>query len=618
MLPTYNSLYIKYFLTLIILLSLLNVSHSQSSYRFTTDLVTVRKDKIKITLFPPAIDKKEIIYVIPEAVPGSYASKKYGRFITKFSAYASDGNKLKVRIEENRDFIIENADKLNRIEYWVNDTRDDRDGTNPVFQAGGSNIEKGKNFVINPFAYYGYFDGIQQLPYEITIQKPAHFYGSTNLKKENISETNEKLSAKNYLELTDNPVMYCAPDTISFPIDENNIYISVYSASGKVNSKEIKKHLLPLMTNISKYAGMLVPDEYHFIFYFNGGNQKVFNSSNGLSGYGALEHKNSSFYFLPEPTFDIDLKSSLLSICSHEFLHTLTPLHLRSKEVADFNFRYPKMSQHLWLYEGVTEYFSQQCLLQSGLITEQDFYETMAEKIQSAAAFPLFSMTEMSSNVLLPKQQENYLSVYSRGALLAWYLDMQIISLSNGANSLKNVILNLADKYPPDQPFDDAKLFDELISMTNPGLRIFFDDYIKGMKAVNINDMLALSGLKLLNDMPCDIYKSGPIELRFFSDKKEIRLMNENNYFGFNSGDVLLAINKMEIGTSNLYRLFKRYFVQNTSPSPIELTIKRDGNLMSLEFTPIKRNENVSYLIIPFETSNELQTRVRKIISGSF
>ncbi len=616
MLPTCNSLYIKYLLTLLILPFLLNATYCQTSYRFSTDLVNIRKDKIKITLFPPATDKKEIIYVMPDAVPGSYASKKYGRFISKFSAFNSNGKKLKIRIAENRDFIIENATELNRIEYLVNDTWDDRDGTNPVFQAGGSNIEKGKNFVINPFAFYGYFEGMEKLPYEISVHKPANFYGSTNLRKETMSETSETLSAMNYAEISDNPVMYCAPDTASFKINESTIYISAYSASGKVHSTDIKKYLVPLMAGISKYAGVLIPKEYHFIFYFSSDNQKVLTSTSGLSGHGALEHRNCSFYFLPEPSFDVDLKSTILSISSHEFLHTLTPLHLRSKEVADFNFRYPKMSQHLWLYEGITEYFSMQCLLQSGLISEQDFYEEMSEKIQSSSAFPLFSMTEMSSNVLQPKQQANYLSVYSRGALLAWFLDMQIISLSNGANSLKKVILKLAAKYQSDQPFDDDQLFDEIISLTNPGLRIFFEDYIKGMKAVTYNEMLSTSGLQLLNDVPWDIYKSGPIEIRFFNDKNEIRLMNENNYFGFKPGDVLIAINNLEIGKSNLYPLFSRYFVQNTSPSPIELSIKRDGYLMRLVFTPIKRNENVSNLIIPLNTTHELQSRVRKIISG--
>jgi predicted metalloprotease with PDZ domain len=35
-----------------------------------------------------------------------------------------------------------------------------------------------------------------------------------------------------------------------------------------------------------------------------------------------------------------------------------TPLSIHSKEIQDFDYNDPKMSQHLWMYEGVTEYFA--------------------------------------------------------------------------------------------------------------------------------------------------------------------------------------------------------------------------------------------------------------------
>jgi predicted metalloprotease with PDZ domain len=42
---------------------------------------------------------------------------------------------------------------------------------------------------------------------------------------------------------------------------------------------------------------------------------------------------------------------------THEFFHIVTPLSIHSKEIQDFDYN-DKMSEHLWMYEGVTEYFA--------------------------------------------------------------------------------------------------------------------------------------------------------------------------------------------------------------------------------------------------------------------
>lgn len=601
---------------LLFLLLIAGGLHAQT-YRFTVDLTSVRKDKVKIILTTPEITEQKITYVMPAAAPGSYAIENYGRFIDDFVAYDGNGKKLHVTITENRDFIIDNATSLKRIEYWMNDTWDDRDASNTVFQASGSNIEKDKNFVINNFAFFGFFEEKKDLPYEITYKKPEAMFGSTRLDKKIISSSEDLISAKNYRELSDNPVMYCIADTTSFNVYESNIYISVYSASGKVHAKELTSYLTPLMEGIHNYLGFLTASSYHFIFYFSSDEQRIITSSSGLGGHGALEHRYCSFYFLPEAAYEVDLKSQINDVCAHEFLHTITPLQLHSKEIEDFDFRFPKMSEHLWLYEGVTEYLSMQALLQSHIITGQDFLESMSDKIQRAAAFPLFSMTDMSKNVLLPKQQDLYLDVYSKGALLAWFLDMQIITLTNGNSDLKKTVLALLTEFPQGKPFNDEELIDKIVSLVNPELKSFFDDYITGQKALNYDEMLAKSGLLYFDEETTDIYKSGPIEIRYFPEHNQIRLMNDNTYYGFKDGDELLSINDNKIGRYNLVQLFDRYFRQNISPETIELAVKRNNEVLYLRYTPVKRNDTVTFLIKPDPKAGKIQTMVRGKIMNS-
>lgn len=55
----------------------------------------------------------------------------------------------------------------------------------------GTNIDAGKNFVINTSGFLGYFEGMKELPFELKVVRPEKFYGSTGL----IPEYNPVLSS---------------------------------------------------------------------------------------------------------------------------------------------------------------------------------------------------------------------------------------------------------------------------------------------------------------------------------------------------------------------------------------------------------------------------------------
>ncbi|MDO1499211.1 hypothetical protein Q2T40_02785 [Winogradskyella maritima] len=65
----------------------------------------------------------------------------------------------------------------------------------------------------------------------------------------------------------------------------------------------------------------------------------------------------------------------------------LLPLNVHSEEVQYFDFNDPKMSKHLWMYEGTTEYFANLFQIQQGLINEAEFYERIMDKVNNAKAY---------------------------------------------------------------------------------------------------------------------------------------------------------------------------------------------------------------------------------------
>jgi len=104
-------------------------------------------------------------------------------------------------------------------------------------------------------------------------------------------------------------------------------------------------------------------------------------------GFGALEHHTSTSVVLPETMTLPQLEESMTDVVSHEFFHIITPLNIHSNEVHYFDYNDPKMSKHLWMYEGVTEYFANLFQINQGLISEEDFYKRMNGKIETSRAF---------------------------------------------------------------------------------------------------------------------------------------------------------------------------------------------------------------------------------------
>lgn len=443
------------------------------TYSITVDLVNVADDRVKVVIHTPVTNKKEIDYVMPAVIPGSYKQKDFGRFIYDFKAYSVKGKKLKVVKKGVNVFTIRKADQLARIEYWVDDTWDAEE-EKFVFQPGGTNIQHKRNFVINHQGFYGYLEGFKNIEYNIQYLRPEEFYGETNLYiRRKVSPATidqpkagtalDYIIAPNYVQLVDNPIMYCKPDTTSFYSGNMNVHISVYSDNGVVKSSSIKKAVEPLAKALENFFGELPVNNYYFIMYFPKNNGE---GVTRYGGFGALEHSYGSMYFLPETDDEEALTDMIQGIAGHEFLHILTPLNIHSEEIENFDFRNPKMSQHLWMYEGVTEYFSHLVRIKNDLIDEEALVFEMNDKIRRAAGYADVSFTDMSKNILDEKYNEMYNNVYQKGALIAFILDIKLNYLSKGKMGLRELMMKLSEYYGPNKPFKDDELFDKIYELS--------------------------------------------------------------------------------------------------------------------------------------------------------
>lgn len=194
-------------------------------------------------------------------------------------------------------------------------------------------------------------------------------------------------------------------------------------------------------------------------------------------GFGALEHGHSSSYFLADFGGN-SFTDMIYETGIHEFMHIYTPLSLHSQYIGEFNYSKPIMSKHLWLYEGVTEYFSVIIAMQGGLTSvEKTLKNNLYNKIMEARSYPEnMPFTEMSAHVFDKPYSKQYDQVYDRGAIMAMLLDIEIMHLTQGEKTLKSVIFKLADKYGSERSFSEEQFINEFVAEVDPRLKEFFHE----------------------------------------------------------------------------------------------------------------------------------------------
>lgn len=543
-----------------------------AGYQITLDLQNVVNDRVKVVVQTPAVREAQATYVMPSVVPGSYARKDYGRFVADFQAFDDKGKALKVKKKGANLFVIDGARRLARLEYLVDDTWDAKEDNDFIFPPGGTNFDVGHNFVLNHYGLYGYLEGYKMAPYQVTVTKPANLYGATSLAAQHPTPTQDVFTAPNYVDLADGPILYSQPDTASFVTGGARIAVSVVSETGEVRAAQVRETMRPMAEALTQFFGQMPVPAYHFLMYFP--SLKTMQASK-QGAYGAMEHSYSSVYYLPERGDEDQQRAMIQEVASHEFLHMLAPLNIHSREIGEFDFNTPKMSQHLWLYEGVTEYFAQLVQVRAGLITPDEFRQHIKEKIDAAEKFKPVSFTEMSRNILVAPYKDMYPNVYQKGALLGMLLDIRLRELSQGRQTLRDVMLTLREKYGPNRSFEDDQLIDEIVALTQPEIRQFFDQYIIGSQPLPYTAYFRKIGWDFLPVAQRPVQTFGQIGFTYDPAKERFKVQAtkpEYNAFGAKDGEVVAAVNGVPVTMANAEKLL-RPIVGPTTDAPVRLRL---------------------------------------------
>jgi len=271
----------------------------------------------------------------------------------------------------------------------------------------------------------------------------------------------------------------------------------------------------PKMVAVQKFVGGFFPVEnYVFLFYikdfsglenfliecpdFEWGNTKKALKINReyKYSYGALEHHNSSLFCSSAVSTD-QTSLELIDYIIHEFFHIYTPINLHSKLIHNFDYVNPQLSAHRWLYEGITEYFSGLIKLKSGLYDLNFFLqEFLRPKIQMASRFEKpFSFTEFSKNANKEPYKNMYSQSYSKGPILAMFLDFEIMRLTSCQKTLRDVFFKIYEENK-NKPLDEEEIIPLFVNEVHPDLQQFFDRYIVGSVPLDFESGFQIVGIQ--------------------------------------------------------------------------------------------------------------------------
>jgi predicted metalloprotease with PDZ domain len=543
------------------------------------DLTQIVDDRVKVEFVVPILMEDEVIYNMPRMVPGTYKVYDFGRFVNDLVAIGGRGDTLEVERLNTNQWKIKDAKQLYKIVYLADDTYDG-EGTD-IFAPAGTGFTEGV-YMLNTFSFVGYLDGYKDVGFEYHVKKPEGLYGTTSLDRTSSENNVDVFTAGDYFELHDCPVLYAKPDTASVDVVGTRVTLSVHSQEGNLSAAEIMKGLEPVFHAAAEYLGGDLPAEKYTVLIYG------MDLKQSMLGAGALEHHTSTVVNVPDISdqylkmmADESMIQLLRDIVAHEFFHIVTPLNIHSQHIADYDFMYPQMSEHLWLYEGITEYNSHISQARGGIITEERFFKNMKSKMESDRTIyndhvPFTTMSKYALNFY----ESQYGNVYEKGALIGMCLDLTLRESSEGAYGLADLLMELSAVYGKDTFFLDDQLFDLMIEQSgNDELGEFFARYVESSEPLPYAKLLSSVGYHYQAERTTRMISDGGLSFNVKGELVTVGSYRTNDAFikslTIRRRDVIVSWGDVKITPEN-YKQTMADFIQNSKAGEeVNVTVLR-------------------------------------------
>jgi predicted metalloprotease with PDZ domain len=587
--------------TFFLLLFVPGVFSQENTFDYTVDLYSAKDDAFHVTIKTPELGPEDDLYSFVSFAPGVHQPLDFGRFVKSFAVYDEKGSEIVTRKLNTNDWMITAPERVARIDYIIDDSRD-MQGDDIIYPMSGTAITE--DFaVLNNFGIFGYFHQRKDDPIRLTVVHDPEWTLGTALSR----NEDGSFSADSYYHLADSPILAGRLSAASRKIGDMNVEAYVYSPIEDIAAEGIMDMSEAILASAYNFIGFSPVDRYTFLMYFHDPAESHTNPV--LRASGALEHSYSSTYALPAMPQYLPM---LKDIIAHEFMHILTPLNLRSEIIANFDYSRPNSEdQHLWLYEGVTEWVAHYMQLLSGDISAEEYLDRISGKINNSLSYGCtYSLTELSADWSTEEGGQHYGNIYQLGALTASALNLELLELSRGERGLRDVYIDLINEYGKERPFDNASFFDQIVQETYPEIAAFIDAHIRACNPIDYASVFSPLGISYIPEMIDE--EAAPImglQLAQHGDKLVISGFSDPEMVtDLRIGDAILELFGEELHPGNYDAVMDRKKDMKAGDS-YSIAVSRKGERIELTGTLIPKTRRHVFSVDDDATRKEIKLR---------
>jgi predicted metalloprotease with PDZ domain len=210
--------------------------------------------------------------------------------------------------------------------------------------------------------------------------------------------------------------------------------------------------------------------------------------------FHGVEHRNSTMMILgPSQQDPVEFRRELLGLASHELFHAWNICKIRPIELSPYDYSQENYFNTCFIAEGITTYYGDEMLRRSHVFSQAEYVkelETLCRQHFERAEPAELSLLESSLDLWMDGYRAGVphrkVSVYHKGALVAFILDQWIRLQSQQEASLDTVMRAMWDQYgkiPQGYTYLD---FQRLIAQFLPEAEVqsYFLRFIEGTESL--------------------------------------------------------------------------------------------------------------------------------------
>lgn len=385
--------------------------------------------------------------------------------------------------------------------------------------------------------------------------------------------------AADYDALIDHPVEIGTPQCISFEA-HGAVHDLVFT--GHAPRLDLERIAHDVQKICAAQIELFEPETLRAPFLDSAG-RYVFMTMITEDGYGGLEHRSSTALMIRRQ--DLPFKgceapasyTSFLGLVSHEYFHTWHVKRIKPAAFAPYRLEQPNHTRLLWVFEGFTSYYDDLMLLRAGLIDEAKYFELLGrnmDHVMRGTGRHKQSVAESSFDAWTRyyKQDENspnaLVSYYTKGALLAMAIDLEIRHQSDQKHSLDDVMRLMWQRYGRGFYQGKSKGLAEdampqlILEATGVDLAGFIQRHAYGCDELPLNESLARAGIRVSSDPDS---KTPDLDIRSRAEPAGLRLLTvyeggAAHRAGLSAGDLLIAAGGLQVrDEKGLKNILARY-----------------------------------------------------------